>query len=165
MPRASACLFITVLTFASIVGLSRSQAQTPPMDTMASTILLRTSLVALNHANITGNYTVLRDLSAPSFAADYTAATLAAAFTTLRQEGLNLAPLTVIEPVFTQAPTIVDGGLLRLVGHFPSRPTQINFDLHFQPVNGQWRLSGLAVEPVLIPSDDASAAAPNAVTE
>ena len=42
--------------------------------------LIRSSLLALHHANVTGNYTVLRDLSAPSFRSRNTAADLSGSF-------------------------------------------------------------------------------------
>ena len=35
--------------------------------------------------------------------------------------------------------------MLRLTGYFPTRPLQINFDLIFQNVGGQWRLFGISV--------------------
>ncbi len=35
--------------------------------------------------------------------------------------------------------------MLRLTGFFPTKPLQINFDLLFQNVAGQWRLFGISV--------------------
>jgi hypothetical protein len=35
--------------------------------------------------------------------------------------------------------------MLRITGFFPSVPSQLNFDLWFAPVGGQWRLFGLSV--------------------
>jgi hypothetical protein len=32
-----------------------------------------------------------------------------------------------------------------MAGFFPSVPAQVNFDLSFAPVNGQWRLFGISV--------------------
>jgi hypothetical protein len=32
-----------------------------------------------------------------------------------------------------------------LTGYFPTRPLQINFDLIFQSVAGQWRLFGISI--------------------
>ncbi len=151
------CL-VAVLLAAPTLWPARATAQTPATDAAAVRILLRSTLVALNHANITGNYTVLRDLSAPSFAADYSAATLALAFTSLRDRNLDLGPLTVLEPIMAEAPAIVDGGLFRLVGFFPSRPIQINFDLYYQPINGRWRLAGIAVDPFDVPPEPEPAA-------
>jgi hypothetical protein len=34
---------------------------------------------------------------------------------------------------------------MHMAGFFPSVPTQVNFDLSFAPVGGQWRLFGISV--------------------
>jgi hypothetical protein len=36
-------------------------------------------------------------------------------------------------------------GMMRMAGFFPSVPQQVNFEMLFAPVNGQWRLFGLSV--------------------
>src|ERR1700754_3687658 len=36
-------------------------------DSQGLAVLIQNSLIALNHANLTGNYSVLRDLAAPGF--------------------------------------------------------------------------------------------------
>ncbi|MBK5199245.1 MAG: hypothetical protein JJE37_13360 [Methyloceanibacter sp.] len=35
--------------------------------------------------------------------------------------------------------------MLRITGFFLTKPEQVNFDLAFQPVDGQWRLFGISV--------------------
>jgi hypothetical protein len=42
-------------------------------------------------------------------------------------------------------PTTVQGGLMRMAGVFPSVPLQVNFEMLFAPVEGRWRLFGIAV--------------------
>ncbi len=34
--------------------------------------------------------------------------------------------------------------MLRITGFFPTSPERVNFDLIFQPVQGKWRLYGIA---------------------
>ena len=48
-------------------------------------------------------------------------------------------------PELSQPPQITAEGRLRLVGLFPTHPLQIQFEIWFEPVQRQWRLSGLAV--------------------
>jgi hypothetical protein len=50
----------------------------------------------------------------------------------------------VLEPQLTAMPEINANGMLHMAGFFPSAPTQINFEFLFAPVDGQWRLFGLA---------------------
>jgi len=51
----------------------------------------------------------------------------------------------VIDPQLTLLPQIEASGLLHMTGFFPSVPTQVNFDLAYAAVNGQWRLFGISV--------------------
>lgn len=105
-------------------------------------------MAALDHANQTGNYSVLRDLGAPSFQANNSAATLASTFQALRNQRVDVANALIVTPTFEIAPTMIEGGLLRTRGSFPLRPNPIGFDLLFQNSGGQWRLFGIAVVPL-----------------
>ena len=122
-------------------------------------ILIRQSLLALDQANKTGNYTVLRDLGSPAFQAN-SAARLSEIFAKQRNDNIDLSSVAVIDPQLTLLPQIEASGLLHMTGFFPSVPTQVNFDLAYAAVNGQWRLFGISValgrtEPVA-PSPPAS---------
>lgn len=132
-----------------------AQPQVPDPDKLR--ILIRTTLVALNHANQTGNYTVLRDLGAPGFQSANSAAKLGEIFNALRGRNLDLGPLVVVEPKLVRPAAIADQGMLRITGFFPTKPEQVNFDLVFEPVGAQWRLFGLAVNTS--PAQAAAAAA------
>jgi hypothetical protein len=107
-------------------------------------ILIRTTLLALDQANKTGNYTVLRDLGAPDFQAN-SAAQLAEIFAQQRKDNVDLSGVAVIDPQLTLLPQIEGNGLMRMAGFFPSVPTQVNFELLYAPVDGRWRLFGLSV--------------------
>jgi hypothetical protein len=107
--------------------------------------LVRATLLTLNDANRSGNYTVLRDLSAPDFQAQNTAADLALHFSDLRSRKIDLFAVAELAPQFAPAPAVDANRRLHLTGFFPTRPLQINFDLTFQVVNGQWRLLAISV--------------------
>jgi hypothetical protein len=108
-------------------------------------MLVRSTILALDQANKTGNYTVLRDLGAPGFQVN-TAAKLAEIFATQRNDKLDLSGVAVIDPQLTVLPEIQPNGLMRMAGFFPSVPSQVNFELLFAPVDGQWRLFGISVK-------------------
>jgi hypothetical protein len=55
-------------------------------------LLIRTTIIAINQANKTGNYTVLRDLAAPDFQNVNSAEKLAEIFTGLRNSKFDLSP-------------------------------------------------------------------------
>jgi hypothetical protein len=107
-------------------------------------ILVRNTLVALNQANFTGNYTVLRDIGSPSLQSA-SPADLGTAFANLRQQKVDLSPALILTPSLSQSPVIAADGVLSLAGHFPTKPLQIDFAMTFQPVGGVWRLHGLSV--------------------
>ena len=109
------------------------------------TILIRSTLLAVNQANLTGNYTVLRELGTPNFQRKNNAARLANIFRDLRSRGIDLGPVAVLNAKAVRKPAIDANGLLRLSGYFPSRPERVNFDLAFQMMDGRWQLLGIAL--------------------
>jgi len=123
----------------------QSQAPKPAqIDRNGVLILIRETLLALDQANKTGNYTVLRDLGAPDFQAN-SAAQLAEIFAQQRRDNIDLSGVAVIDPQLTLLPQIEANGMMRMAGFFPSVPTQVNFELLYAPVGGRWRLFGLSV--------------------
>jgi hypothetical protein len=123
--------------------------------------LIRSTLLTLNDANRSGNYTVLRDLASPEFQARNTAADLAQIFSDLRRRSFDLFAAAVVAPQLTAAPAVDAKRMLRVTGYFPTRPLQINFDLAFQAAGGQWRLFGISVAtPEAPPQAQAQAQTP-----
>ena len=125
-------------------------AATPAQPSLPVTLeqalfLIRSTLLTLNDANRTGNYTVLRDLAAPDFQARNTAADLGLNFLDLRRRNFDLCGVALLPPQFTEAPALDQRGMLRLAGYIPTQPQQIKFDLVFQIAAGQWRLFGIAI--------------------
>lgn len=129
--------------------------QAPPQQPQASPkpanidrngvlMLIRSTLLALDHANRTGNYTVLRELGAPGFQVN-TAARLAEIFAKQRSDKIDLSGVAVIDPQLSLLPQIEPSGLLHMAGFFPSVPSQVNFELLFAPVEGQWRVFGVSL--------------------
>lgn len=129
---------------ASAQGGAASQTQPYDIDRNGVLMLVRSALLALDHANETGNYTVLRDLGAPGFQRN-DAARLAELFAPYRARELDLGAVLVLEPQLTVMPRI-ENGRLRIAGFFPSAPAQVSFDLLFAPVDRQWRLYAISLD-------------------
>ncbi|MGA7492214.1 MAG: hypothetical protein WB930_11055 [Syntrophobacteraceae bacterium] len=68
--------------------------------------LIRSTLMTLNDANHSGNYTVLRDLAAPDFQAKNTAADLAQIFSDLRRRNFDLFAASIAAPQLTAVPAL-----------------------------------------------------------
>ena len=144
-----------------------AQQNPQPQPTLPASVeqalyLIRATLLTLNDANRSGNYTVLRDLAAPGFQAKHTAADLAQIFIDLRRRNFDLAAVAIAGPQLSTPPYIDPDKMLRLTGYFPTRPLQINFDLTFQNVTGQWRLFGISVATPQAPEVPQPTAPPSA---
>jgi hypothetical protein len=151
---ASARLALAAL--AMVFPCQAAFAQTPPAaataaspapvpDQLTSLKMLWSALAAVDHANRTGNYSVLRDLGSSGFQARNNPANLAAIFAGLRNENVDLSATLVVTPVWEILPTLVQPRVLRMRGTFPLRPAAIAFDLLFSWEDG-WRLEGVAVQ-------------------
>ena len=121
------------------------QARNLPVSVEQAFYLIRSTLLTLNDANRSGNYSVLRDLAAPDFQARNSPADLAESFSDLRRRKFDLFAAALVAPALTAAPALDAKGMLRLTGNFPTRPQQIDFDLLFQNAGAQWRLFGISV--------------------
>lgn len=165
-PRRRMKRVAAAMIFAVAAGLPAAAAPPEPtakvanIDRSGVLILVRSTLLALDHANKTGNYTVLRDLGSPQFQAN-TAARLSEIFAAQRRDALDLSGVAALDPQLTLLPQIESNGMLHMSGYFPSIPTQVTFDLAYAPVNGQWRLFGISVGLGQAAPSVPAAAAPN----
>lgn len=108
-------------------------------------MLIRTTLVALQQANVTGNYTVLRDLGATSFRTINNPVRLGNIYGKLRESGLDLSPVVLLDPLLTKAPLIDANQVLIIEGFFPTEPFNVIFKMGFRFEFGNWRLLSLSV--------------------
>jgi len=69
-------------------------------------LLVRSTLLTLNDANRSGNYTVLRDLAAPEFQAKNTSADLALVFAEMRRNNLSLFGVMLLTPQLEAVPEV-----------------------------------------------------------
>lgn len=148
---APARLLLAALILAVSTGPAPALAQRPAAvnaipDQAGLARLVWSTLAAVDHANKTGNYNVLRSLGSPDFQATNSAPALSRIFASLREQGINLSDTLSIEPSYEFAPAL-EGGMLRLRGAFRMRPQAIQFDLLYQWNQG-WMLQGIAVRAV-----------------
>lgn len=120
----------------------------PKIDDGALAILIKSAIIAVQHANATGNYSVLRDLGTPGFRERYDQAKLTAVFANFRARGIDLSPALMLLPNLTKPVEITPQGQLRVEGNFPTRPLQIQFAFLLQQQGGAWRLDGVAVDAI-----------------
>ena len=115
-------------------------------DAYKLNMLIRTTLIALSQANQTGNYSVLRDLGTPQFQATNSDARLGEIFAGLRQRNLDFSPIIFFDPKLIRPAAIQPDGMLRVTGYIDTRPERVLFDMGFELVQKQWRLSAIIVD-------------------
>jgi len=153
---------VLAISYSRIAAAAESTAQPPrpfTIDKNSALILIRTTLVALQQANQTGNYNVLYSMSAPGFQSVNSPDHLSKIFAALRAKNFDLSGVVVLEPQLLVMPEIYSNGVMRMAGFFPSVPMQVYFDLQFMPVQGQWRLVAISVDV-----GNSTPAAPSVVT-
>jgi hypothetical protein len=124
-------------------------------------ILIRTSLLTLNDAIQTGNFTVLRDRVAPSVRDQNPAHQLYRVFARLIEQKVDLRGTAILTPEMTDVPAIDDNGRLNLKGVFRAPDsTGLSFHLLFESVRGQWLLYGASVDTVPATANVAGATPP-----
>lgn len=109
--------------------------------------LVWSTMAMVEHANRSGNYSVLRDTSATGFQIQNDPSRLAEIFAPVRALRVDLSNALVVAPVYTGGPALLQPDVFRVQGYFPLRPTPIFFDFFFQWEQGRWKLYGISVQP------------------
>ena len=109
--------------------------------------LVWSTMAAVDHANRSGNYSVLRDISANGFQINNDPSRLAQIFQGIRTARIDLGNALVVAPTYLAAPQLVRAEIFEVKGVFALRPTQIYFDMYFQWEQGRWKLFGISLEP------------------
>lgn len=136
-----------------------SPAVAPPgPDLMV--VLVRTTLLTLNDALRSDNFTVLRDLASVQFRAANTPGRLSQAFSDLARRGVDLSAVAILAPELSELPSFdANRGVLRLKGFFEGKPIRIEFELAYLADGGRWKLLGLSVQPVAVEAQATAAPA------
>lgn len=156
-PALLLLLWGSVLAVPPIGGAALAQSRQPAAqslpvpDQLTLSKLLWSTIAAVDHANKTGNYSVLRDLGSTGFQTINNAAALAGIFAGIRNQRIDLSDTLLVPPTYEFAPVMVEPRLLRMRGAFNLRPRAIAFDLIYQWNDG-WKLHGIALEPMLLTS-------------
>ena len=137
---AAACL---VLSLAMLWSPTRSYGAKLPSDDEQE-ILIKTTLMTFNDANMTGNYSVLHAKSSRQLQDQISVEKLTAAFQKFRDMRLNIESVVSDDIVLTESKTNGDG-VLELVGMFKDDDKKIQYDLKFVKNDGIWRLLGINV--------------------
>ncbi len=143
-----------LMSVAAVPAFAQGAAPMPPQsaqpvpDALELSKLIWSTMASIDHANRSGNYSVLRDLSAPGFQVNNDATRLGEIFSTIRNQNIDLSNTLLLAPSYTGAPQLVAPDVMRVRGGFGLRPIAIAFDLYFQWSSGRWKLYGVSIVPV-----------------
>ena len=157
--RAAALLFALPLAAPALAQQQpqqqqiRPSVQPPPAvapvpDQLELSKLIWSTILAVDHANNSGNYSVLRDMAAQGFQINNNAASLAQVFGGIRNARIDLSNALLVPPTYIEAPRQVAADVIEVKGVFQLRPTSIYFNMFYQWEQGRWKLYGIDVRPM-----------------
>jgi len=123
---------------------SSARAPSVPSDTVLARLVWST-MIALDNANRTGNYSVLYALGSPAFQQQNPPQQLFDNFTSLRQNRIDVGRTIFLTPTYYIPPAILQDGSLRLRGGFEDGAKSVRFDLIYSNVGGGWQISAMSV--------------------
>ena len=149
-------VFFAAAAFAAVPGSASGQvaqstrpaisSQSVPSELELAKLVWST-MAMVDHANRSGNYSVLRDTSATGFQIQNDPARLGEIFAPIRALRVDLSNALIVAPVYTGGPALLQADMFRVQGYFPLRPTPIFFDFYFQWEQSRWKLFGISVQP------------------
>jgi hypothetical protein len=134
---------LVILTVGGVSGGAWAAGE-PMVGPVEAGTMVRSTMLALDHANKTGNYTVLRDLGSTTFHGN-SAARLSEVFSDLRAQNLDLSAILAAPMSFASPPVIDAKGLLRITGAAPIGSKVLQFQMAWAYEGGAWRLWGVLV--------------------
>ena len=124
---------------ALMVAAVPARAEDKVPNELLQEILIKTSLLTLNDANVTGNYTVLHARLAKPFRDQFSPERLKQVFQPFADQKLDYGLIAAKPPVPTQPAAIDKRGALVLRGYFDTRPSRLSYELDFLPSEGEWK--------------------------
>ncbi len=145
-------LMIAVITLAAgLAGIASALlvagsalAQGLPNPTMQE-ILVKTSLLTFNDANVTGNYTVLHAKLSKPFRDQASPEKLKQAFKAFADQRIDFDLIAAKPIVPTSEAQINNNGVLMLRGYFDTTPSRVTYELDFLLSEGEWKLADINV--------------------
>lgn len=102
-------------------------------------ILIKTTLLTLNDANLTGNYTVLHAKVAKPFRDQFSPDRFKQVFKSFADQKVDWGLISAKAPIATSETTIDKRGALVVRGYFDTKPSRVIYEIDFVPSEGEWK--------------------------
>ena len=136
---------VRFLMILMLLGSGPAVAQSLPSDDDQD-ILIISTLLTFNDANLTGNYSVLRARASQQFQEQVSLKQLEKEFDVFRKNAVNIAPVAISELVPDDDGAIDKKGVLRLSGYFDLPDLRVIYVLKYVQNGGDWKLLSLDVK-------------------
>jgi len=129
---------------AGIAACGSAMAQSLPLPTAVDEeVIVKTSLLTLNDANLTGNYAVMHARMAKPFREKFSADSLKQAFKAFAGKHIDIIAAKPI--VALSEARINSNGALMLRGYFDTTPSRLSYELDYAISEGEWKLINIDV--------------------
>lgn len=126
--------------------LSSAAFAVPVPSAVEQEILVKTSLLTFNDANLTGNYTVLNARGAKPFRDQLPPDKLKSGFQSFHDKQIDISGIAA-KPNVTDEAKIDDAGILLLTGSITiSDSFKVNYSLKYIQSDGDWKMIGINVK-------------------
>jgi hypothetical protein len=135
----------SVLIAAVAFGCSSTMAWPQPLPTaVVEEVMVKTSLLTLNDANLTGNYNVLHAKMAKAFRDKFGPEVLKRGFQSFAGHHIDVI---AAKPIVSTSEAMINvNGALMLRGYFDTAPSRLSYKLDFAVSEGEWKLIDMDVE-------------------
>lgn len=114
----------------------------PPAEELRG--LVTNSLLAFSEAVQPEDFVAFHADLADVWKKETTPERLRAVFREFIDKRIDIAGIRNVEPQIAP-PAVSETGVLTLAGHYPTRPSQVRFELEYRPSRLGWKLSGVAL--------------------
>jgi len=118
-------------------GAARVESKVP--SAFIQEVMIKTYLLTLNDANITGDYSVLHARLAKPFREQFDAARLKKIFKSFHDKKIDFGLIAAKTPVASAETKIDHRGALVMRGYFDTQPSRLLYELDFIPSEGEWK--------------------------
>lgn len=137
---------LTAFLFAAVLMTSPVQAEPGMPNENERDILIISTLLRFNDANLSGDYSVLHALAAPEFKKQISVEKLSNTFKPFRDQGIDISELLISEFFPDENGEKSHGNLLELSGYSDLTVFRVEYDLGFKHNGSQWQLISIDVK-------------------
>jgi hypothetical protein len=102
-------------------------------------VLIKTTLLTFNDANVTQNYSVLHAKLSKQFREQFPPERLKEVFKPFVEQKIDFDIIAAKIPIAAKEAEVDDRGVLALVGHFDTTPSHVFYDLAYVLSDGSWK--------------------------